>query len=105
VLVKVHGIVQRIWPKGKVDHLGPADMRVKQLLAPALQEVSDGFLGNAILEVGVHPTKGELLSRVVACLFEGNDVKLPIVTVIVEDFDFMFSRILLECKLGREGFG
>ncbi len=43
---------------------------MQQLLARALQEIADGVLGNAILEVGIYTTEGELLVCVVACLLE-----------------------------------
>jgi hypothetical protein len=43
---------------------------MEQLLACALREVVDGALGDAILEVGVDATEGELLSSVVAGLLE-----------------------------------
>ncbi len=80
-------------------------VRVKQLLARALQELLDGLLGNAILKVHVYTTKCELLSRVVACLLEGIVVKLPIVAVVVEDFHSMLSHVLFEGKLGGKCFG
>ncbi len=103
--MKVHGVVQRIWPQRKVNPLGPAGARVEQLVVHALQEVLDGLLGNAILELGIHPTKSELLSRIVACLLEGVVVKTPIVAVVMEYFDPMFGRVLFESKLGGECFG
>ncbi len=43
---------------------------MEQLLVRALLEVANGSLGNAILEMRVYPTKGELLSCVVTCLAE-----------------------------------
>jgi hypothetical protein len=97
--VKVHGNAQGVPPQGKVNCLGPAGARVEQLLARALQEVSGGLLGNAILEVGVYPTKGKLLSRVMACLSEGVAVKASIVTVVMEFFHLMFGCVLFESKL------
>jgi hypothetical protein len=71
-----------------VDRLWPV-ARVEQLLAYALREVSDGSLGDAILVVGVFPTKGELLPCIMACLLEAIVVKAPIAPVIV--------RILTPC--------
>ncbi len=56
---------------------------MEQLLPCAFQEVSDGLLGNAILEVGIYPTEGELLPCLMACLSEGIVVKMSIVTMIV----------------------
>jgi hypothetical protein len=56
---------------------------MEQLLPCAFQEVLDGLLGNAVLEVGIYPTEGELLSCFVACLSEGVVVEAFIVAVIV----------------------
>jgi hypothetical protein len=53
------------------------------LLSCALREVADGELGDAILEVGVDATEGELLARVVAGLFECVVSKSTIVAVVV----------------------
>jgi hypothetical protein len=102
--VKVRSIAQGIQIQGKVDCLGSAGVRVKQLLARALQEVLDGLLSNAILEVGVHARKGELLSSIVACLSEGVVMKAPIVTVVMEYFHPMFGSVLFKSKLGSECF-
>ncbi len=102
--MKVHSIAQGIWPQGKVDRLGPVGVCMKQLLACAFQEVLDGSLGNAILEVGIYVTKGGLLSCIVACLSECVVVKLPVVTVVVEDLHSMFSHVSLEGKLGGKCF-
>jgi hypothetical protein len=65
----------------------------------------DGLLGNALLEVGVYPTKGELLSCIAACLLEGVVMKAPIVAVVMEYFHPMFGCILFKSKLGGECFG
>jgi hypothetical protein len=56
---------------------------MEQLLPCAFQEVLDGLLGNAILEVGIYPTEGELLPCFVACLLEGIDVESSIVTMVL----------------------
>jgi hypothetical protein len=90
---------------GKVDRLWPASARIEQLLGHAFQEVSDGLLGNAILELGVYPTKVEFLPCVMACLWEGVVVKAPAVAVVVNDFDSVFGCVLFESKLGSECFG
>ncbi len=71
-----------------------SQQRMEQLLVHAFQEVLDGSLGNAILEVGVYPTKGELLPCVVACLLEGIVVEASVVAMVVEDFDSVFCHIL-----------
>jgi hypothetical protein len=97
--------MQRIGQQGKVDRLGPAGTHVEQMLARTLQEVLDGLLGNAILEVRVHATKGKLLYCVMACLSEGTVVNSPIVAVKVEDFHSMFSHIVIRGKLGGKCFG
>jgi hypothetical protein len=81
--VKVGCIAQGIWPQSKVDCLQPAGAHMEQLLLCAFQEVSDGLLGNAILEVGIYPTEGELLPCPMACLLEGIVMKASIVTMIV----------------------
>ncbi len=75
-------------------------MPVKQLLAPALQELANGLLSNAILEVHLHPAKGKLLLRIMTCLLEGIVMELLVVTVVVEDFHSVFGRVLLKGKLG-----
>ncbi len=81
--MKVGCIAQGIWPQSKVDCLRPAGARIEQLLPCAFQEVLDGSLGNAVLEVGIYPTEGELLPCLMACLLEGVVVKASIVTMIV----------------------
>ncbi len=68
--------------------------------ARALQEITDCLLGDAILEVCIHATKGKLLLRVVTCLSKGIVVESPVVAVVVEDFHSMFGFVLLEGKLG-----
>ncbi len=57
---------------------------MEQLLACTLQEVADGSLGNAILDVRIHATKGKLLSCIMTCLLEGVVMELPVVAVVVE---------------------
>jgi hypothetical protein len=98
--VKVRGIAQSVRSQGKMESTW-----VEQLLACALQEVLDGLLGNAILEVGVCPTKGELLPCVVACLSEGIVLKASIVAVVVQDFDSVLGYVLFKSKLGGKCFG
>ncbi len=68
------------------------------------QEVSDGLLGNAVWEVGIYPTEGELLPCFVACLSEGIVVKASIVAMVVYNFDSVFCRVLFKGKLGGECF-
>jgi hypothetical protein len=81
--VNVSCILQGIWPQCKVDCLWPAGARMEQLLPCAFLEVSNGLLGNAVLEVGIYPTEGELLSCFVACLSEGIVVEASVVAMIV----------------------
>ena len=58
-----------------------------------------------ILKMGVHAAKGELLSRVLTCLFEGVVHKSPIVAMIVLNFHAVVSGKLLEGMLGFDCFG
>ncbi len=81
--MKVGCIAQGIWPQSKVDCLWPAGARMEQLLPCAFREVSDGSLGDAVLEVGIYPTEGELLPCFMACLSGGVVVKASIVAMIV----------------------
>ncbi len=97
--MEVHGVAQRIWPQSKVDSLGPVGVRIEQLLAHALQDIADGLLSEAILEVPIYATKYELLSCIMTCLLEGVLMESPLVAVVVEDFHSVFSRVLLKGKL------
>ncbi len=74
------------------------------MLSCAFGEVADGALGNAILEVGVLAAEGELLVRIVACLFEGVVGKLPIVAVVVVDSDAMLGSEGLEGAFDGDSF-
>jgi hypothetical protein len=74
------------------------------LISCAFGEVADGALDDAILEVGVHAAEGELLVRVMACLFEGVVGESPIVAVVVVDFDAMFGSKGLKGAFGSDGF-
>jgi hypothetical protein len=80
------GIAQGIWPKGKVHCLRPSSASLKQLLARALQEVADGLLGDAILEVSVYATEGEFLVLLVACLLEHIVGESTVVAMIMLNF-------------------
>jgi hypothetical protein len=66
-----------------MDRLWPAGARMEQLLECTFWEVLEGLLGNIILEVGVYPTKGELLPCVMICLSEGVVVKASVFAVVV----------------------
>jgi hypothetical protein len=69
--VEVDSTPECIRPKGQVDGGRPALGRVEELLPRTLPEVSDGFLCNAIWEVGIDPTEGESLSFGAAAVLEG----------------------------------
>ena len=74
------------------------------MLGCAFREVANAALGDAILEVGVYATEGELLVCVMTCLFEDVDGKLPIVTVVVVDSDAVFGSKGLEGVFGGNSF-
>ncbi len=77
------GVSQGVWPQRKVNFLWPASASVQQLLARALQEIADGALSNAILEMGVYGTEGELLARFVVHLLERIVRESTVVAVIM----------------------
>ncbi len=56
---------------------------MEQLLPCTFQEVSDGSFSDAVLEVGIYPTEGELLPCFMACLLEGIVVKESVIAMIV----------------------
>jgi hypothetical protein len=56
---------------------------MEQLLPCTCREVSDGSLGNVILEVGIYPTEGELLPCFIACLLEGIVMEPSVVAMVV----------------------
>jgi hypothetical protein len=62
-----------------------------------LAEVHDGFFCNAVLEVGVDPTKGEPLPLGTAAVLEGIVHKLSIVAVVVKDADAMMLGKVFKC--------
>jgi hypothetical protein len=64
----------------------------------------NGLLGNAVLKVCLHATKGELLSRIVACLLEGAVVELPVATVVVQFLGPVFCSVMFKGKLGGHCF-
>jgi hypothetical protein len=103
-IVEECGIVQGIWLKGKVHCLRLASTSVQQLFALALQEVADGALGNAILEVSVYATGGELLALFVACLLECIVGKPTVVAVVMLNFYAMLGGKGLKGAFGSDGF-
>jgi hypothetical protein len=77
---------------------------MQELLMHTLPEVSDGFLCNAILEVGIDPTEGELLSLSAAAVLEGVVCKMSVVAVVVEDADAVLLGKVFKGSLGFHGF-
>ena len=98
------GVAQSVRPKGCADRLRPALPRVQELLASALGEVVNGSLGDAILEVSVDPTKGELLALGFACLTEETVGEASIVAVVVGDANAVFGGKALKGALCVDGF-
>ncbi len=90
--------------KRKVHCLRPASASVQQLLARALREVTDGALGNAILEVSVYATEGELLALFVACLLICIVGKPTVVTVVMLNFYTILGGKGLKGTFGGNGF-
>ncbi len=82
---------------------GPALAHMEELLPRTLPEISDVFLCNAILEVGIDPTEGELLFFGTAAVFEGVVCKLSVVAVVVEDADAVLLGKVLKGSLGFHG--
>jgi hypothetical protein len=77
---------------------------MEELLPRTLPEISDGFLCNAILEVGIDPTEGESLSFCTAAVLEGIVCKSSVVAVVVEDADAVLLGKVLKGSLGVHGF-
>ncbi len=96
--------MQGVWPQCKVNCLWPASASVQQSLARALQEIADGALGDAILEVSIYATLGELLARVVACLLECIDGELTVVAVIMLNVYDVLGGKSLKGAFGGNGF-
>ncbi len=85
--MKVSGTPECIWPKGQVGGGRPALVRMEELLPCTLSEVPDGLFCNAILEMGIDSTEGEMLPLCTAAVLEGIVCKFSIVAVVVEDTD------------------
>jgi hypothetical protein len=69
-----------------------------------LSEVANGLLSNAVLEVRIYATKGELLLRIVACLLEDIVMESPMVAVVVQYLNPMFYGVLLKEELSGHCF-
>ena len=102
--MEVDSTPEFIRPEGQVDGGRPALAHMEELLPRTLLEISDGFLCNAILEVGIDPTEGESLSFCTAAVLEGVVCKMSVVAVIVEDADAVLFGEVLEGLLGIHGF-
>jgi hypothetical protein len=102
--VEVDSTPECIRPEGQVDGGRPALAHMEELLPRTLPEISDEFLCDAILEVGIDPTEGELLSFGAAAVLEGIVCKMSFVAVVVEDADAVLLGKVLEGLLGIHGF-
>ncbi len=98
--MKVDGIPEGMWPKVQVDGGRPSLVRMEELLPCTLAEVLDGFFRDAILEVGIDPTKGKTLLLCTAAVLERVVRKLSIVAVVVEDADAVLLGKVFKCALG-----
>ncbi len=72
---------------------------MEELFPCALAEIADGFLRNAILEVSIDATEGEVLPFCIATVLECVVGKASIVAVVVEDADGVLLAKVLECAL------
>jgi hypothetical protein len=77
---------------------------MEELLSSALREVADGSLGNAILEVGVDPTKDDFLALSFAGLAEHAVREATIVAVVVVNLYAVFGSKLLKRALCIDSF-
>jgi hypothetical protein len=102
--VEVDSIPECIRPEGQVDGGRPALACMQELLPCTLPEISDGFCCNAILEVGIDPTEGDLMSFCTAAVLEGVVCKSSIVAVVMEDADAVLLGEVLKGLLGIHGF-
>ncbi len=93
--MKVNSAPEGIWLKGQVDGSWPSFVRIEELLPCTLSKVPDGLFCNAILEVGIDPTKGEPLSFGTVAVLEGVVCKSSVVAMVVEDADaVLFGKVL-----------
>ncbi len=99
--MKVDSTPKCIRPEGRVDGSRPALARMEELLLCTLLEIPDGFLVDAILEVGVDPTEGESLPFGTAAVLEGIVCKSPVVAVVVE---YVYAVLLGKVFKGLFGF-
>jgi hypothetical protein len=78
---------------------------MQQLLARALREITNGALGNAILEVGVYAQESELLVRFVVRLLESIVGESSVVTVIMLNFYTVVGGKGLKGAFGGDSIG
>ena len=102
--MEVDSTPECIRPEGQVDGGRLALVRMEELLLRTLSEISDGFLCNAILEVGIDPIEDESLFFGAAAVLEGIVCKTSVVAVVVEDADAVLFGEVLEGSLGIHGF-
>ncbi len=102
--MEVDCVPEGVWPKGQVDGGGPLLFHMEELLLCTLVEVPDGFLCDAILGMGIDPTKGKTLSLGAAAVLEGIVSELSIVTMVVEDADTVLLGKVFERTLGFHCF-
>jgi hypothetical protein len=77
---------------------------MEELLPCTLVEIPDGFFCDAVLKVGIDPTKGEPLPLGTAAVLEDVVCKLSIVAVVVEDADVVLLGRVLKCSFGFHHF-
>ncbi len=94
--MKVSGTPECIWLEGQVNGGRPVLARVEELLPCTFSEVPDGLFCNAVLEMGIDSTEGEMLPLCTAAVLEGVVCKLSIVAVVVEDRDAVLLGKVLE---------
>ncbi len=77
---------------------------MEELLLCTLLKVPDGLFCNAILEVGVDTTEGELLPLCTAAVLEGVVCKSSVVALVVEDVDATLLGKVFEGLFGFHCF-
>ncbi len=97
-------MVKGVRPQGCAHGLRPSLASVDELLASALQEVADGLLGNAILEMSIHPAEGEFLLLCLTHLTEHSVRKATIVALVVQYADGVLGGKAFEGALRINGF-
>ncbi len=80
-------------------------MSMEELLLGTLGEVANGLLGDAILEVGVNPAKGELLTLGFTGFAEHTVSKATIVAMVVLNAHAVLGGKLLEGMFCINGLG